>query len=145
MQPSGLGSALVEVEGVRVGALVVVNPVGDVFTPEGRALTGGNPVPGPPASAITAHTNTTLVAVATEARLDRVDLIRLCIRSHDAVAVCVRPAHTRYDGDAVFAISCGAIELDPDALGEAAFVATARAIGAAVRAARSGVPARREM
>ena len=138
-QPSGLGSAVVEVGGVRVGALAVVNAVGDVFTLEGEALTGGDPVPGPPTSAITANTNTTLVAVATGARLDRVDLIRLCIRSQDAVAACVRPSHTRYDGDAVFAISCGPARPDHDALGEAAFVATARAIEVAARTARSRI------
>ena len=137
VRPSGLGSALTEVGGVRVGALAVVNAVGDVFTLGGRALTGGDPRPGPPASAIGTGTNTTLVAVATEGRLERVDLIRMCIRSQDAVAACVRPAHTRYDGDAVFAISCGSAEPDHDALGEAAFVATARAIEAAVRSAGS--------
>lgn len=139
VQPSGLGSALVEVGGLRVGALAVVNAVGDVFTLEGQALTGGDPVPGPPASPITTNTNTTLVAVATDARLGRVDLIRLCIRSQDAVAACVRPSHTRYDGDAVFAVSCGSAEPDHDALGEAAFVATARAIEVAARTARTGV------
>ena len=139
VQPSGLGSALVEVGGVRVGALAVVNAVGDVFTLEGRSLTGGDPVPRSPVSGITTNTNTTLVVVATEARLERVDLIRMCIRSQDAVAACVRPAHTRYDGDAVFAISCGPAEPDHDALGEAAFVATARAIAVAVRIARPPV------
>ena len=138
VQPSGLGSAMVEVDGVRVGALVVVNAVGDVFTIEGTPLTGGDPAPGPPVSGITPHTNTTLVAVATEARLGRTDLIRVCIRAQDAVAVCVRPAHTRYDGDAAFAVSCGAAEGDVDALGEAAFVVTGRAIAAAAEAARSG-------
>ena len=139
VRPSGLGSAVAEVGGVRVGALAVVNAVGDVFTLEGEALTGGDPVPGPPASPIATNTNTTLVAVATEARLERVDLVRLCIRAQDAVAACVRPSHTRYDGDAVFAISCGSAEPDHDALGEAAFVATARAMEVAVGPARSGV------
>ena len=139
VQPSGLGSALVDSGRARVGALAVVNAVGDVFTLEGESLTGGGFVPGPPASAVTTNTNTTLVAVATDARLDRADLIRMCIRSQDAVAACVRPAHTRYDGDAVFAISCGSADPDHDALGEAAFVATARAIAVAVTNAVAGV------
>ncbi len=136
--PSGVGSAAVEVDGVRVGALAVVNPVGDVFTMEGAPLTGGDPVPGPPAFGVAPHTNTTLVAVAVEARLGRTDLLRLCFRSQDAVAVCIRPAHTRYDGDAAFAVSCGEAEGDPDALGEAAFAATGRAIAAAATASRRG-------
>ena len=137
VQASGLGSAALEVDGVAVGALAVVNPVGDVFTLEGSPLTGGDPVPGPPFSSITARTNTTLVAVATEARLRRTDLLRLCVRAQDAVAVCVRPAHTRYDGDAVFAISCGVAEGNPDSLGEAAFVVTGRAIEAAALSSRA--------
>ena len=138
VQPSGVGSAAVEAAGVRVGALAVVNPVGDVFTLEGAPLTGGNPLPGPPAPGVIARANTTLVAVAVEARLGRVDLLRLCYRAQDAAAVCVRPAHTRYDGDAAFAVACGSAEGDPDALGEAAFEAAGRAIEAAVRASQPG-------
>ena len=71
--------------------------------------------------------------------LGRTDLLRLCFRSQDAVAVCIRPAHTRYDGDAAFAVSCGEAEGDPDALGEAAFAATGRAIAAAATASRKGL------
>lgn len=138
VQSSGLGSAAMDVDGVAVGALAVVNPVGDLFTLEGSPLTGGGPVPGPPFSSFAARTNTTLVAVATEARLGRTDLLRLCVRAQDAVAVCVRPAHTRYDGDAAFAISCGAAEGNPDSLGEAAFVVTGRAIEAAALSSRTG-------
>jgi L-aminopeptidase/D-esterase-like protein len=124
--------------------LAVVNAVGDVFTLEGAPLTGGEMVPGPPASAITPHANTTLVVVATDARLERNDLFRLCVRSQDAVAACIRPAHTRYDGDSAFAVSCGDLMEDPDALGEAAFVATGRAIAAAVTGTRPSGPDRTE-
>lgn len=131
-RPSGLGSASVTMQGCTVGALAVVNAVGDVFTLEGMPLTGGDHVPGPPALVIPAHTQTTLIAVATDARLDRSTLLRLAIRAQDAVAACIRPSHTRYDGDAAFAVSCGHLNGDPDALGEAAFVATARAIEAAI-------------
>lgn len=63
MQPSGLGSAAVETDGVTVGTLAVVNPVGDLFTLEGSALTCGHPVPDPPSLAITARTNTALSSV----------------------------------------------------------------------------------
>ena len=54
--------------------------------------------------------------------------------------LCVRPSHTRYDGDAVFAVSCGDEAADLDELGEATFLVVADAIVAAVRAA-SSVPA----
>jgi L-aminopeptidase/D-esterase-like protein len=128
-----LGSAAVATDNCTIGALVVVNAVGDVFTLEGESLTGGDHAPGKPALEIQPHTQTTLVAIATDARLDRTNLLRLAIRAQDAVSACIRPSHTRYDGDAAFAVSCGDLEGDPDALGEAAFVATGRAIEAAVR------------
>ncbi len=131
-RPSGLGSVRVRVGDAVVGALAIVNAVGDVFSLEGKPLTGGAIIPEVMPKEPTAHTNTTLVALATDARLGRRDLSRLCIRSQDALAACIRPAHTRYDGDSVFAVSCGGREADLDAVSEAAFVATGYAITAAV-------------
>ncbi len=131
--PGGVGSFSVDWPDAVVGALVVVNAVGDGFTLEGEPLTGGPAVARGPVLPVPPHTNTTLGVVATDARLNRVELARLAVRAQDAVAVCLRPAHTRYDGDAVFAVSCGEVDADPDALGEAAFEATGRAIEAALR------------
>lgn len=135
---TGIGSAVVDTpDGFKVAALVVLNPVGDLFTLEGEALTGGFPVPPPPGippSAVnTAMTNTTLVVVATNTAMTRAELTRLAIRSHDAIGVCVRPAHTRFDGDAVFVSACGTGRGDVDLAAEAAFVATGKAIEAGVR------------
>jgi L-aminopeptidase/D-esterase-like protein len=135
MRPGGLGSAVHKAGIGLVGALAVVNAVGDVFTLEGESLTGGDPEPGPPALLPDSIPNTTLVVIATDALLSRVELSRLVVRAHDALAVCLRPAHTRYDGDVVFAASVGAKVVDVETLAEAAFVATARAIENAVRAA----------
>jgi L-aminopeptidase/D-esterase-like protein len=137
--PGGVGSWARRVGRATVGGLVVVNSVGDVFTLEGEPLTGGSPVPGAPAVLPLPTTNTTLVVVATDARLTRTELSRLCVRAHDALGACVRPAHTRYDGDVVFAVSCGGRRANLDALGEAAFEVTGRAIEAAV-AASGGSP-----
>lgn len=135
MRPGGLGSAAATAGDATVGALAVVNPIGDVFTIDGEPLTGGDPAPGPPQLVASDLTNTTLVVLATDASLDRVELGRLIVRAHDAIGACVRPAHTRYDGDAVFAASVGAIAADRDVLGEAVFSSTAAAIENAVRAA----------
>jgi L-aminopeptidase/D-esterase-like protein len=132
-RPGGLGSALRLAGEAKVGSLVAVNAIGDVFTVSGEPLTGGPPEPGPPQFTPDAFTNTTLIVVATDAALDRIDLSRLVVRAHDALAVCVRPSHTRFDGDIVFAVSCGGVEADVDALAEAAFGATAGAIERAVR------------
>jgi len=138
----GVGSHRVRVGDATMGALVVLNAVGDVFTLEGVALTGGGHVPGPPAGLPRPGESTTLAVVATDAALDRSALGRLCVQAHDAMAACLRPSHTRYDGDVAFAVSCGAVTADADALGAAAFEAVGRSIEAAVRNAvsRGGIP-----
>jgi L-aminopeptidase/D-esterase-like protein len=133
---AGLGSALVARHDVMVGALVVVNAVGDVFTLEGRSLTGGSPVPGPPGFVPVDGVNTTLALVATDAGLSRSELTRVAVRSQDAFSVCLRPAHTGFDGDMCFAVSCGSREVALiDLVAEMAFEATGRAIEAAVSSA----------
>jgi len=136
-RPGGLGTALQTAGDASVGALVVVNAVGDVFTLEGESLTGGDPVPGPPRLTPEAFTNTTLVMIATDAQLSRLQLFRLVVRAHDALAVCLRPVHTDFDGDVVFAASVGTKHAEVHTLAEAAFGATGRAIERAVRASNS--------
>jgi L-aminopeptidase/D-esterase-like protein len=132
---TGIGSAAVETpDGHRVGAMVVLNPVGDVFTLEGDSLTGGDPVPGPPGVRPQPVVNTVLASVVTDAAMSRADLTRLAVRSHDAIGVCVRPAHTRWDGDVVFVSAVGSEPGDVDLAAEGAFAAVGRAIEAGVRA-----------
>ncbi len=133
-RPGGLGTALKSAGDALVGALVVVNAVGDVFSIEGESLTGGSAEPGPPNLTPEAFTNTTLVVLATDARLSRLQLFRLVVRAHDALAACLRPVHTDFDGDVVFAASVGSVEAEVHTLAEAAFGATGRAIENAVRA-----------
>lgn len=128
-QPGGIGSVALRAGDATVGALAVVNAVGHVFDLDGHQVTKGE------ASQIgfgVDLTNTTLVCVATDARIGRADLLRLAVRSQDAVAAVIRPAHTRYDGDAAFVVSCGSVDADLDLLGEVAFAATAQAIVRAV-------------
>jgi L-aminopeptidase/D-esterase-like protein len=142
MRKAGIGSAAMQVGDSTLGALVVLNAVGDVMDLTGRWVSGE---PGDlTAPAVEGfRENTTLVAIATDASLTRSDLLRLSVRSHDSLAATLRPAHTRYDGDIVFAISCGDAKADPDLLGEAAFSAVAAAIVSAVEEATSlaGIPA----
>jgi L-aminopeptidase/D-esterase-like protein len=136
-QRTGVGSAAVATpDGHTVAALVVLNPVGDVFTLEGESLTGGVPVPPPPGLPPRPFINTTLAVVATTAAMSRAELTRLAVRSHDAVGTCVRPSHTRFDGDVVFVSACGDRLGDVDLAAEAAFVAVGRSIEAAVRESR---------
>lgn len=137
LRPGGLGSALRIAGEARVGALAVVNALGDVFTLRGESLTGGDLEPGPPGFLDQVSPNTTLVVIATDAGLSRIELTQLVVRAHDALAICIRPTHTRYDGDIVFAVSCGELEADLETLAEAAFGATGSAIERAVTASAS--------
>jgi len=131
-QPGGLGSSAVAAGDATVGALVVLNAVGDVFTLEGEPLTGGDPIPAGSEAPPPTRTSTTLVVVATDAALTRAELTRVAIRAQDSLAACIRPTHTRYDGDAAFAVSCGNASADASIVAEGAFVATGRAIEAAL-------------
>ena len=137
--PGGLGSVAIPGDGFTVGALAVVNAVGDVFTLEGRPLTGGPAVPGWPGVPPAVGENTTLVVVATDARIGRAELTRVAVRAQDALAVTLRPAHTRFDGDTCFAVSCGEQEASVDAVAEAAFEAVGRAVESAIGAGGSRV------
>jgi L-aminopeptidase/D-esterase-like protein len=65
--------------------------------------------------------------------MSRAELTRLAVRSHDALGACLRPAHTRFDGDVVFVSAVGSERGDVDLAAEGAFVATGRAIEAGLR------------
>lgn len=133
MAPGGVGSACVVWGDLMVAAIVVANGVGDVFTLAGEPLTGGDPVPAPPAVPSTEGQNTTLAVVATNASLSRAELTRVAIRGQDAYSACIRPVHTTWDGDTCFAVSCGDVTSPVDVVAEAGFVAVGRAIEAAIR------------
>lgn len=136
--PAGIGSAVASRAGASVGALVVLNAMGDIFTLEGEPLTGGPHVADAPAFEPEWGQNTTLVVVATDARLARSELTRLAVRGQDALAACIRPAHTRFDGDTCFVVSCGNVEVPRHVVAEAVFEAVGRAIESAAREAASG-------
>ena len=135
----GLGIATIGSHRAFVSALAVVNPVGDVIAPDGSVLAGTtapDPLPRAPLPDDSElPTSTVLAVVATDAQLDKRDVRWLAARGADGVTTSVRPAHTRYDGDVVFAVSAGATELrapELDALGRAATEAVAAAVRAAV-------------
>lgn len=129
---SGIGSASKMVDDATIGALVVLNAVGDVYSLAGERLTGsGNATAGGSDGA--EGLNTTLIAIATDADVsDRNELRRLGVRAHDGLAATVRPAHTRYDGDTAFVISTASVPADIDLLGDAVFDVVTRAIVRAV-------------
>ncbi|MDQ3958352.1 MAG: P1 family peptidase, partial [Actinomycetota bacterium] len=139
--PGGFGFAVAEDEGYRVAAVAVVNAVGDVLARDGSVVAGTtspNPSYRPPASPDTPlPENTVLALVAVQGSFDKREVRWLASRGSDGITVAVRPAHTRYDGDVVFAVAApGASPSDPadlDRLGPLATEAVAEAVRAAVR------------
>lgn len=103
--PGGLGSAALERHGVRVGALAVVNPIGDVLDERGGVLAG--PGTGPGAAAFTPGDveSTTLVAVVTEHLLTKAECRRLADAAQAALGRVIHPSHTPWDGDSAFVLS----------------------------------------
>lgn len=134
----GVGSTSIDLgEDTIIGALAVVNSMGSVLLPDGESFYAwqyeqqhefGNKAPparfdlGDPfpafgrlheAGRIQAGVNTTLAAIATTVALTGAELKRIAMMAHDGLARAIRPAHTPFDGDIVFAMSNGDVKL-PD-------------------------------
>ena len=153
----GIGTATVALEGkyhgVLVSALAAVNAWGDVRDPAtGKILAGARTsasgrdfvdtareLKRGVLAAASAVSNTTLVAVATNASLNKLEATRVAQLAHAGLTRAVWPAHTRLDGDVVFCLSPmggpagGRVRADVDALGVAASEAVAEAIVRAVK------------
>ena len=137
--PGGVGIAIVEEAGERVAALAVVNSVGDVLSTDGSVLAGTTaPEPSylPPLAHDPVTQNTVLALVAVEAKIDKREARFLASRGSDGITVSVRPAHTRYDGDVVFACAASGANDRTASVDVLGFLAT-RAVAEAVRAAVS--------
>ena len=87
----------------------------------------------PPFPAPTPFEHTTLVVVATDARVSKAECQLLAQSAHDGLAQAIRPAHTRYDGDFAAVLATGEVDAHPDRLRVAATETVARAIRAAVQ------------
>ncbi|WP_197375121.1 P1 family peptidase [Mycolicibacterium baixiangningiae] len=173
----GVGTASITLEsGVTVGAIVVVNSAGEAFD-----TTTGLPwmseyerefgLTAPPADQIAAYAgrhqelsplNTTIAVVATDAAISPAGCRRVAVAAHDGLARTLRPCHTPLDGDTVFTLATGAVEVPPDpttpasmspevplltAIGAAAADCLARAVMVGVLAAQpaAGIPTYRDL
>jgi 6-aminohexanoate-oligomer endohydrolase len=98
---SGQGAAVVKRNGFTVFTALVLNPMGEIFI-DGVAQ-GSWAKSGPPVVSRGPRSNTTLSLVLTDLPLTRNQLMRLAISAHGALAGFIRPFHTSYDGDVLFA------------------------------------------
>lgn len=145
---SGIGTASVEVNNVIIGAIVAVNAVGDVIDPKtGTRLAGlrsGTTLnfmkKGRTNSAI--KSNTVIGVIATNAKLTKAEATKVAQMAQDGLAQAIRPAHTMFDGDTIFALSTGKQKADVSTVGAFAAEIMAEAIVRAVQMAESvgGLP-----
>ncbi|MFQ5400405.1 MAG: P1 family peptidase [Anaerolineae bacterium] len=150
----GFGVARIAADDLIVAAAAVVNCIGDVVAADGSVLAGAressegsdefqwvagrhplryvpySPLPG-------LGTNTTLILVATNAKLDKVEAYRLAQRAHDGLAIAVRPAHMTHDGDTAFTLATGMVEAPFELTANAAVEVVAEAIRNGVRHAKT--------
>lgn len=173
----GVGTASTVLEsGVTVGALVVVNCVGSVADPTtglpwSHDLTAAFGLRAPNREEVASYAgltrgprplNTTIAVVATDAVLTKAGCRRVAMAAHDGLARAIRPSHTPSDGDTVFVLATGAIDVEPDektpdamasetalvsAVGAAAADCLATAVLAGVLAAEpvAGIPTYRDV
>jgi L-aminopeptidase/D-esterase-like protein len=138
--PAGLGSAASELNGgLVVAALIAVNPFGDVIDEEGHILAGTRAPDGRFAGTLAVMRDasraglgdsgaTVIGAVATNARLDKEQINKVAQMAHDGLARAIRPAHTMFDGDTIFALATGEVVADVNLIGAYAAEVTAEAI-----------------
>jgi L-aminopeptidase/D-esterase-like protein len=147
---SGIGSFTVDLPGgVKVSALAAVNAVGDVIDPSsGKIIAGARRAPDSMEFAGGARViqtralepgrqNTTLVVVATNAALTKVEATKLAQFGSLGTARTINPVNMMSDGDLVIAMSSGTLKAGLDALGVAAAEAVSQSILRAVRLAPS--------
>ena len=144
---TGIGSAAIELGGgLVVAALIAVNPFGDVVDEAGRIIAGTRPLRTGPLRgegyadtlallrgmtgrlALRIAGATVIGVVATNARLDKEQVNKVAQMAQDGLARTIRPAHTLFDGDTLFALATGRVRASVTLVGAYAAEAVAQAI-----------------
>ncbi|MFZ5449675.1 MAG: P1 family peptidase [Thermodesulfobacteriota bacterium] len=146
----GLGTSFLEgPQGLQVGAMAVVNAFGDVVDPVTGAILAGARKNRDSKEFADANRlirqgfvrrqfgepNTTIGVVATNARLSREQAQKIAQMGHNALARCIRPVHTLFDGDVVFVLAHPEVDADLHSVGVLGEAVLEEAIVRAVKSA----------
>ena len=158
---TGIGSFALRVGELKVGAVVVLNALGDVYDwKTGRQIAGlltdDRTALRSTSEVMKASTrivenkftgNTTVAVVMTNAGFDKARLCKIAGMAHDGYARSIRPVHTSVDGDSIYAVSLGDLRADQDLVGALAAEVVSEAIVRAVESAEGayGHPAARDI
>jgi len=150
MMKSGIGIYAVQLGDVQCAAVVAVNALGDVIDYDSGKRIAGILTEDQSALSSTEEImyaeigknrnvfsgNTTIGCIITNAKLSKDQANKLASIAHNGYAKAVSPVHTSADGDSIFVMATGEVEVGADALGALATEVMARAINRAVRAAQ---------
>ncbi|MCE1255494.1 MAG: P1 family peptidase [Anaerolineae bacterium] len=164
---TGIGSASFKIGQTVVGALIAVNPFGDIIDPQSQKIIAGArsfktlgiqwgstdyfadtlqvmaSLAGKTILQLAGMSNTVIGVVATNARLNKEETNKVAQMAQDGIARTISPAHTMMDGDTIFALATGEHKEDVNIVGAYAARAVASAIINAVKTAHpaGGLPA----
>lgn len=158
---TGIGSFAVQLGELKIGAVVVLNALGDVFDHKTGEQIAGLLNEDKTALRSTLEQmqrsieakdnkftdNTTLAVVFTNAHFEKAQLCKIAGMAHDGFARSIRPVHTSADGDSIYAVSLGELSADTDLVGTLAAEVVSEAIIRAVTSAESayGYPSGNEV
>ena len=153
---TGAGSYAVQIGELKIGAVVILNALGDVYdwrtgqqiagllTKDKSGLRSTSEVMKGSYEVVENKFvgNTTLAVVITNGRFDKSQLCKIAGMAQDGYARSIRPVHTSTDGDSIFAVSVGEVEADQDLVGMLAAEVVSEAIKRAVEKAEGsfGIP-----
>lgn len=158
---TGIGSYAVRLGDLQVGAVVVLNALGDVFDwKTGRQIAGLRSKDGSGLCSTAAYMkqsikvvenrfvgNTTLAVVITNGDFDKAQLCKIAGMAQDGYARSIHPVHTSADGDSIYAVSVGNVKADRDLTGVLASEVVSEAIIRAVQSAETayGYPCAKDL
>lgn len=145
---SGLGTSSKKVGELVVGAIVAVNAFGDVINPGTGEIIAGALKDNSEEFADTLQVlegfeikkesknvfigNTTIGLVATNASLTKAEAKKVASMAHNGFAKTIRPCHTMFDGDTIYALSTSNLKADINLVGSLACEVMAQAVISAV-------------
>lgn len=147
---TGLGSYAIQIGKLKIGAIVALNALGDIFDYHtGKQIAGifeqGKwkrteqlMIDGIFDQKELWRENTTIGCILTNAKLSKTEVNKVAQMAHNGYARTINPVHTSLDGDTIFAMASGEIAgVSPDTLGTLAARVMAEAINNAVKHSKS--------
>ena len=147
---SGIGSYAIQIGELKIGAVVAVNALGDIYDwKTGEKIAGLlaedkqgfrdtlEYMAGDISSKDKFTGNTTIGVIITNASFEKSQLCKIAGMAHDGYARSIRPVHTTADGDSIYAVSAGTVAADQDLVGSFAALVMSEAINRAVMSAET--------